>query len=58
MAALAAMSAGLQAAMLLAQGRPEGLRYVEPGLDGARRSHLSTHTPYLHITSGNGVAPR
>lgn len=38
MAALASMSAGLQAAMLLAQGRREGLRYVEPGLDGARHS--------------------
>lgn len=38
MAALGAVGAGLQAAMLLAQGRPEGLRYVEAGLDGARRS--------------------
>lgn len=38
MAALGAVGAGLQAAMLLAQGRPEGLRYVETGLDGARRS--------------------
>lgn len=38
MAALGAVGAGLQAAMLLARGRPEGLRYVEPGLAGARRS--------------------
>ncbi|MBV9757503.1 MAG: hypothetical protein JO047_10650 [Alphaproteobacteria bacterium] len=38
MVAIATVGAGLQAAMLLAQGRPEGLRYVEPGLDGARRS--------------------
>jgi hypothetical protein len=38
MVAIAALGAGLQAAMLLAQGRPEGLRYVEPGLAGARRS--------------------
>jgi hypothetical protein len=38
MAALGSVSAGIQGAVLLAQGRPEGLRYVEPGLDGARRS--------------------
>lgn len=38
MAAIGSVGAGLQAAMLLAQGRPEGLRYVEPGLAGARRS--------------------
>ena len=38
MAAFATVAAGLQVAMLLARGRPEALRYVEPGLDGARRS--------------------
>jgi len=37
-AALASVTAGLHAAVLLARGRPEALRYVEPGLDGARRS--------------------
>ncbi len=38
MAALGSVGAGIQGAVLLAQGRPEGLRYVEPGLEGARRS--------------------
>jgi hypothetical protein len=37
-AALASVGSGLHAAILLARGRPEALDYVEPGLDGARRS--------------------
>ncbi|SRR5579875_192211 len=38
LAALGSVGAGIQGAVLLAQGRRDGLRYVEPGLEGARRS--------------------
>lgn len=38
LAALGSVGAGIQGAVLLAQGRPEGLRYLQPGLEGARRS--------------------
>ena len=59
MAASGAVGAGLQAAMLLAQGRREGLRYVEPGLAGARRSFwaaLICLPPFAVLRIGDWLA--